>query len=139
MEPLGVTYTKYDQQQQQHQHMDAVIILLNNINSLLKCEKRSKQTAKYVPAVKQLLNALSGTDFDLIRRAEYYSDLKETLRKIEHNIQQTAKRTLIGRLMMSSRRSACSVEDMQKNVDRLCGRILFSYAERRLMKKMSLQ
>ena len=139
MEPLGVTYTKYDQQQQQHQHRDAVIILLNNINSLLKCEKRSKQTAKYVPAVKQLLNALSGTDFDLIRRAEYYSDLKETLRKIEHNIQQTAKRTLIGRLMMSSRRSACSVEDMQKNVDRLCGRILFSYAEWRLMKKMSLQ
>ena len=64
---------------------DPVLILLKNINTLLTSAK-PKRTAKYTPVIKQLLSALSGTDFDLIRSAEYYSDLKETLWKIFNQV-----------------------------------------------------
>ena len=116
---------------------DPVLILLKNINTLLTSAK-PKRTAKYTPVIKQLLSALSGTDFDLIRSAEYYSDLKETLWKIFNQVQQTTKRhSLISRLVMASCDTQ-SVVEIQKMVDRLCGRIFMSNAQRRLMKKTSL-
>lgn len=133
MERFGMTPTKSEGKQR----ADPVLILLKNINAQLTSGK-PKRTAKYNPVMKQILSALSGTDFNLIRSAEYYSDLKETLLKIFNEVQQSSKRTLIGRLMLSSRDTQ-SVTEIQKMVDRLCGRIFMSYAQRRLMKKTSLK
>ena len=132
MDRFGMTSIKSESRR-----ADPVLILLKNINMLLTNAK-PKRTAKYTLIIKQLLSVLSGTDFDLIRSAEYYSDLKETLLKIFNQVQQTTKRrSLISRLVMASSDTQ-SVAEIQKMVDRLCGRIFMSYAQRRLMKKTSL-
>ena len=132
MDRFGMTSIKSESRR-----ADPVLILLKNINMLLTNAK-PKRTAKYTLIIKQLLSVLSGTDFDLIRSAEYYSDLKETLLKIFNQVQQTTKRrSLISRLVMASCDTQ-SVVEIQKMVDRLCGRIFMSNAQRRLMKKTSL-
>ena len=133
MERFGATPTRSEEK-----NTDPVVVLLNDINSLLTSGKpKMKQTAKYTSVVKQLLNALSGTNFNLIRSAEYYSDLKETLLKIHSQVKQASKRTLVSRLMISFRDTQ-SAEEIQKTVDKLCGRIFMFYAHRRLMKKASV-
>ena len=131
MESFGVMLSNGDKSR-----VDGVVVILSDIVNVLNNQKGGKLLNKYQPVMKQLLQALSGTDFNLIREAEYYSDLKETLKKIHHNILQASKRKLIARLVMASRQTQ-SVEEIQGVVDRLCGRIFLSYAQRRLMKKNS--
>lgn len=84
----------------------------------------------YVPIMRQILQALHGVEFNFIRNAEFYSDLKETLVKIKRQLQQSTKRKFISRIMMSKRDSQ-TARTVQDHVDSLCGRIFLSYAQQR--------
>ena len=115
---------------------DMVVALLADISFMLNKEANQKMRGinKYQQIMVQLLQALSGADTKLIKQSEYYSDLRETLRKIHANIRQASKRKLIARLVMSGKDSQ-STEEIQKVVDNLCGRIFLSYAQMRSLKQ----
>jgi len=116
---------------------DMVVVLLADISFMLNKEGNQKIRGinKYQQIMVQLMQALSGAHSNLIKQSEYYSDLREVLRKIHANIRQASKRKLITRLVMSTKDSQ-STEEIQKVVDNLCGRIFLAYAQRRSLKQI---
>ena len=122
-------------------NQETLVILLSSITSALSKQhgRHNKLTVKYSPIMEQLLHALSGADLNFIRQEEYHSDLKETLRKILHHIQQDSKRNFITRrLMLTNARNSRFLHEIQNVVDGICGRIFMSYAQRRSVMKLSL-
>ena len=118
---------------------NTLVILLSDITTLLSKQhgngKDSKLVVKCSSVVEQLLQALSGADLNFIRRQEYHSDLKETLRKILHHIQNDSKGNFITRrFMLTNTRKSQFLHEIQDVADGICGRIFMSYAQRRSQK-----
>jgi hypothetical protein len=84
---------------------------------------------KFVPVVKQLTKVLNGADASFIRQAEFYSDLKGTLNKIEHQINECKTRGKWANKLMA-KKDQKTVEEVEHHVDLIITRIVFAFAQR---------
>lgn len=84
---------------------------------------------KFVPVVKQITKVLNGADASFIRQAEFYSDLKETLNKIEHQINECKTRGKWTNKLMA-KKDQKTFEEIEHHVDLLITRIVFAFAQR---------
>lgn len=121
---------------------NTLMVLLGGITcELLKHQQKNgknKTVQRISSMAEQLLQALSGTDVCFIRHEEYYHDLKETLKKMLHSLQTESRRNFLirrcCRFVLPRARKSRLLHEMGNVVDGLCGRIFFSYAQRRIMK-----
>lgn len=84
---------------------------------------------KFVPIVKQLTKVLNGADASFIRHSEFYHDLKETLAKIEQQIQESKSRNKWTNKLMAKKDQKI-LEEIEQHVDHLITRIVFAFAQR---------
>jgi len=103
---------------------------LENLFTLIRNAKKNKaHVHKFNDLLKPLVKALSGVNYDFVRQAEFYPDLKETLVKIQNHIIQSTHRTKFSQVMMSKKDGEL-LDEMEKLIDQLVGRIFLSYSER---------
>lgn len=112
------------------EYQNSLNLLVEEIYQLIRSAKHNKQTfAQFLKLVNQIIQALSGADANFLRNAEFYQDLLETLNKIKNHLVALSKRKIVARFLMSKKDDQI-LNDMQKHVDTLCGRIFLSYAQR---------
>jgi len=112
------------------QIQNSLNIQIEEIYRSIKNAKRNKNhIARFTSIIKQITQALSGVEASFLRNAEFYSDLRETLNKIQNHVTESSNRKIFARLMMS-KKDYVTCEEIQKHVDTLCGRIFLSYAQR---------
>lgn len=112
---------------------NTIMLELMKIHRTINSVKEGSQQQhirKYLLIVNQVIQALHGVQFNFIRNAEFYSDLKETLVKINMNLRKSTKRKFISRILMFKHDSEIA-RMLQEHVDVLVGRILFFYAQQR--------
>jgi len=103
--------------------IDCIILAINT------AKHNKSHVQKMLVIIKQILKALNGADYTFIRRAEFYSDLKETLNKLYiHVIESTGRKRWVKYMM--AKRDHQFLLQMQEHVDVLCGRIMLSFASR---------
>ena len=104
--------------------------IIDEINfSIVKAKHNKAYVEKFANITKRLSKVLNGADSAFIRQAEYYSDLKETLQKIWHHINERASQSkFIKKLLMSKDQKM--YEEIERHVDQLVTRIVFAFAQR---------
>lgn len=104
--------------------------MIDKIFHLISEAKHNKvHVEKFRETLEQILKALNGMDVFFIRNAEFYPDLKETLSKIHYHIANASTRNKWLKFMMA-KKDLVTQEEIQKHVDNLVCRIVFSYAQR---------
>ena len=108
----------------------SIFAIVDNIHWAIASAKHNKAyVLRFVTIIKQITKVLNGADVHFIRQAEFYSDLKETLFKIEHHIKESSTR---GKWMnkLMAKKNERSYEEFEKHVDHLITRIVFCFAQR---------
>ena len=104
--------------------------IVDNIHWAIASAKHNKAyVLRFVPIVKQITKVLNGADVKFIRQAEFYSDLRETLYKIENHVKESSTR---GKWMnkLMGKKNQKSFEEFEQHVEHLITRIVFSFAQR---------
>lgn len=109
-------------------------ILENTFTLINNARKNKTHVQKFASLMKQIVKALSGVEYNFVLQAEFYSDLKETLHKIQCHIILSTNRQKFVQMMMAKRDNQLYLE-MQDQVDMLCGRIFLAYANRMEIRK----
>jgi len=113
----------------------SALSLIDKIYEGIDNAKHNKaHVEKFRVTTQQIVKALNGIDVNFIRGAEYYSDMKETLYKILYHITEASSRSKWLKYMMAKKDEMTYVE-IQKHVDNLVSRIIFSYAQRTKQKR----
>ena len=108
----------------------SALSLIDKIYEAVRDAKHNKaHVEKFRGTTQQIVKALNGIDVNFIRSAEFYSDMKETLYKILYHITEASGRSKWLKYMMAKKDEMTFVE-IQKHVDNLVSRIIFSYAQR---------
>lgn len=108
----------------------SIFAIVDNIHWAIASAKHNKAyVLRFVPVLKQITKVLNGADVKFIRRAEFYSDLKETLHKIENHVKESSTR---GKWMnkLMAKKNQKSFDEFEEHVDHLITRIVFSFAQR---------
>lgn len=108
----------------------SIFAMVDNIHWAIASAKHNKAyVLRFVPVVKQITKVLNGADVKFIRQAEFYSDLKETLFKIESHVKESSTR---GKWMnkLMAKKNQKSFQEFEEHVDHLITRIVFSFAQR---------
>lgn len=108
----------------------SIFAIVDNIYWAISSAKHNKAyVLRFVPVVKQITKVLNGADVKFIRQAEFYSDLKETLFKIESHVKESSTR---GKWMnkLMAKKNQKSFQEFEEHVDHLITRIVFSFAQR---------
>lgn len=108
----------------------SIFAIVDNIHWAIASAKHNKAyVLRFVPVVKQITKVLNGADVKFIRQAEFYSDLKETLFKIENHVKESSTR---GKWMnkLMAKKNQKSFQEFEEHVDHLITRIVFSFAQR---------
>lgn len=108
----------------------SIFAIVDNIHWAIAIAKHNKAyVLRFVPLIKQITKVLNGADMKFIRQAEFYSDLKETLFKIETHVKESSTRgKWINKLM--AKKNQKSFEEFENHVEHLITRIVFSFAQR---------
>ena len=115
----------------------SVLNAVDNILEVISNARHNKVHAeKFRETLKQIVKALNGVELHFVRHAEFYPDLKETLNKIYCHIIETTTRRKWAKMMMA-KKDQKTAEEIQKHVDNLVSRIVFSYANRTKTKRSS--
>lgn len=106
------------------------LFIIDEINFLIAKAKHNKAyVGKFISITKRLDKVLIGVDSLFIRQAEFYSDLKETLLKIQHHIlERGSQQKLIKKLM--GKKDQKLYKEIERHVDELVTRIVFAFAQR---------
>ena len=116
------------------QIQNSLNLQIQEISRISRNTKRNKAlVTRYIQIMKQITRALSGAEAHFLRRAEFYSDLRETLSKIQVIVGDLSKRKAMSRLLLA-KKDNLTCEEMQRHADTLCGRIFLSYAQRMQMR-----
>lgn len=117
----------------------SIFAIVDNIHWAIASAKHNKAyVLRFVPVLKQITKVLNGADVKFIRQAEFYSDLKETLYKIEDHVKESSTRgKWMNRLM--AKKNQKSFNEFEKHVDDLITRIVFSFAQRVQQQNMARQ
>jgi len=102
-------------------------ILEQSFSLVNSARKNKTQVNKLGGLIKQVAKALGGADQKFIIESEFHSDLKETLHKIYCHIFVSVNRQKVVQLMMAKKDNQL-FEEMQTQIDVLCGRIFLAYA-----------
>ena len=108
----------------------SIFAIVDNIYWAISSAKHNKAyVLRFVPVVKQITKVLNGADVKFIRQAEFYSDLEETLFKIESHVKESSTR---GKWMnkLMAKKNQKSFQEFEEHVDHLITRIVFSFAQR---------
>jgi len=108
----------------------SIFSIVDNIHWAIASAKHNKAyVLRFVPIVKQITKVLNGADVKFIRQAEFYSDLRETLYKIENHVKESSTR---GKWMnkLMAKKNQKSFEEFEQHVEHLITRIVFSFAQR---------
>lgn len=108
----------------------SIFAIVDNIHWAIASAKHNKAyVLRFVPVIKQITKVLNGADMKFIRQAEFYSDLKETLFKIENHVKESSTR---GKWMnkLKAKKNQKSFEEFEQHVEHLITRIVFSFAQR---------
>lgn len=108
----------------------SIFAMVDNIHWAIASAKHNKAyVLRFVPVVKQITKVLNGADVKFIRQAEFYSDLKETLFKIESHVKESSTR---GKWMnkLMAKKNQKSFQEFEEHIDHLITRIVFSFAQR---------
>jgi hypothetical protein len=99
-------------------------------------KKKSNQlvTRRYSALLNQIQQAVGGVDFKFIQSAEFYTDLMTTVMKMDTHLQLTLKQKSFVRILLSKQRKRV-LNTFQENIDTLCGRIFFCYAQHRAYRR----
>ena len=113
----------------------SIFAIIDSIHCEIAGAKHNKvYVLRFVPLIKQITKVLNGADAKFIRHAEFYSDLKETLDKIEHHIKEASTHGKWFNKLMA-KKDQKSIEEFEHHVDLLITRIVFAFAQRvQLMK-----
>lgn len=117
----------------------SIFAIVDNIHWAIASAKHNKAyVLRFVPVIKQITKVLNGADVRFIRQAEFYSDLKETLFKIENHIKESSTR---GKWMnkLMAKKNQKNFEEFEEHVDHLITRIVFSFAQRVQLLNMARQ
>lgn len=108
----------------------SIFAIVDNIHWAIASAKHNKvYVLRFVPVIKQITKVLNGADVKFIRQAEFYSDLKETLFKIENHVKESSTRGKWMNKLMAKKNQKC-FEEFEDHVDHLITRIVFSFAQR---------
>lgn len=108
----------------------SIFAIVDNIHWAMAVAKHNKSyVLRFVPLIKQITKVLNGADMKFIRQAEFYSDLRETLLKIETHVKESSTR---GKWMnkLMAKKTQKSFEEFEQHVEHLITRIVFSFAQR---------
>jgi len=108
----------------------SIFALVDKIHWAIAVAKHNKAyVLRFVSLIKQITKVLNGADMKFIRQAEFYSDLRETLLKIETHVKESSTR---GKLMnkLMAKKNQKSFEEFEQQVEHLITRIVFSFAQR---------
>lgn len=117
----------------------SIFAIVDNIHWAIANAKHNKAyVLRFVPVVKQITKVLNGADVNFIRQAEFYSDLRETLFKIENHVKESSTR---GKWMnkLMAKKNQKSIEEFEQHVEHLITRIVFSFAQRVQLLNMARQ
>ena len=115
----------------------SVLAMIDKIFEAIAEAKHNKaHVERFRGTTEDIVKALNGIDVNYIRNAEFYSDLKETLCKIYYHIMEASTRNKWLRYVMA-KKDEISREEVQKHVDNLVSRIVFSNAQRIKQKRRS--
>lgn len=117
----------------------SIFAIVDNIHWAIANAKHNKAyVLRFVPVVKQITKVLNGADVKFIRQAEFYSDLRETLFKIENHVKESSTR---GKWMnkLMAKKNQKSIEEFEQHVEHLITRIVFSFAQRVQLLNMARQ
>lgn len=117
----------------------SIFAIVDNIHWAIASAKHNKAyVLRFVPVLKQITKVLNGADVKFIRHAEFYSDLKETLHKIENHVKESSTR---GKWMnkLMAKKNKKSFDEFEEHVDHLITRIVFSFAQRVELLNMARQ
>ena len=112
----------------------SIFSLIDQIHWAIAAAKHNKTyVLQFSDVVKKIVKVLNGADSKFIRQAEFFSDLKETLQKIElHTKDCSTRGKWMNKLM--GKKDQKSFEEFKEHIDILVTRIVFSFAQRvRLM------
>lgn len=108
----------------------SILAIVDNIHWAIASAKHNKAyVLRFVPVIKQVTKVLNGADVKFIRQAEFYSDLRETLFKIENHVKESSTRGKWMNKLMAKKNQKC-FEEFEQHVDHLITRIVFSFAQR---------
>lgn len=104
--------------------------LIDEINfAIAKARHNKAYVEKFTTITRRLGKVLNGADSVFIRQAEFYSDLKETLHKIQYHInERAAQQKLIKKLL--GKKDQKLYGEFECHVDQLITRIVFAFAQR---------
>lgn len=108
--------------------LETTFTLINN------ARKNKTHVQKFAGLMKQIVKALSGVEYNFVLQSEFYSDLKETLSKIQWHIYSSTNRQKFVQMVMAKRDNQL-YQEMQDQVDLICGRIFLAYANRMVTRK----
>lgn len=115
----------------------SALSLIDKIYEAIRDAKHNKaHVEKFQGTTQQIVKALNGIDINFIRSAEFYSDMKETLYKILYHVSEASNRNKWLKYMMAKKDEMTYLE-IQRRVDNLVSRIVFSYAQRTKQKRRS--
>lgn len=108
----------------------SIFAIVDNIHWAIASAKHNKaHVLRFVPMIKQITKVLNGADIKFIRQAEFYSDLRETLFKIETHVKESSgRRKWMNKLM--AKKNQKSFEEFEQHVEHLITRIVFAFAQR---------
>lgn len=116
------------------QMQNSLNLQIEEISRIAHNAKHNKALiSRYVLIMKQITKALSGAEASFLRGAEFYSDLRETVSKIQVIVSDLTKRKAMSRLLLA-KKDNLTCDEMQFHADTLCGRIFLSYAQRMQMR-----
>ena len=104
--------------------------IIDEINfTIAKAKHNKAYVEKFGNITKRLSKVLNGADSTFICQSEFYSDLKETLQKIWHHINEKASQSkFIKKLLMSKDQKM--YDEIECHVNQLITRIVFAFAQR---------
>jgi len=109
--------------------LSALAIIEKIFHAIAEAKHNKAHVEKFRSTTEQIIKALNGIDVYFIRNAEFYADLKETLCKIYYHVMDASTRKKWIKYMMA-KKDQSNYEEIQKHVDNMVSRIVFSYAQR---------
>lgn len=114
-----------------------LLIVLENILQLIQNAAHNKQHANtFKTTLRKLWKAMNGIDYSVVRQAEFYSDLKETLLKLKSHLSEATNRRLLIRLA-NAKKDKIFQHQVEDHIDMICGRIAMCMAQRCLQKAIT--
>ena len=112
-------------------NMSVVVSLQSCMELIISAKKNKVHVNKYMCILTQVMKVLNGLDYDFMRRAEFYHDLKEILSKIRHQINILKHRTKFLQVVMAKKDSVTFYQ-IQQHIDGICGRIVLASSQKQL-------